>query len=71
MANANPANNTIVAGVTMQGGNENESTPAEQRDPIGNCPKTDGPKMGDSGNYERAEYVLSGEGKNKIIRRDR
>lgn len=67
MANANPANNTDLTNVRMEGGNENESTPLAQRDPIGNCPKTDGPQVGTSGNYERAEYPI-GKG---ISRRDR
>lgn len=64
MANATPGSNTNV---TQTSENLNESTPMAQRDPIGHCPKTEGPKVGKTGNYEQAEYPL-GKG---ISRRDR
>lgn len=70
--NATPSNNTNATlgrntGVTQTSENLNESTPMSQRDPIGKFPKTEGPKMGENGNYEQAEYPL-GKG---ISRRDR
>lgn len=67
MANANPGNKKEETSVRQTTENLNESTPLSQRDPIGNCPKTDGPKMGEAGNFEQAEYPV-GEG---ISRRDR
>lgn len=64
MANANPGSNTNVIQTSE---NLNESTPWSQRDPIGNCPKTEGPDVGESGEYKQAEYPID----KGISRRDR
>lgn len=36
---------------------QNETIPEAQRDPVGNCPKTDGPVRHASGAYMPAEYT--------------
>lgn len=68
MANATPGNNTELSNVTQTSENLNDSLPMQMRDPIGNCPKTKGPKVNEkTGGYEQAEYPI---GKD-ISRRDR
>ncbi len=70
MASARPlaVGGAVPTEATSQG-SLNETTPASQRSPKGNSPKTDGAVRIESGAYAPAEYKTGKSG--KLTRRDR
>lgn len=65
MASANPSR--LGGEAQSIGESQNESTPAEQRKPGSNAPKTNGPRKGKNGEFLPAQYPK----RNGLVRIDR